>query len=75
MSSDIPRLFGEVALERKYVTISQVYEALTIQARAEVRGEPFQFLGEILAELGYMKETQVLEVLNEIHVEEGVPER
>ena len=72
---DAPRLFGEVALERKYVTISQLYEALTIQARADVRGEPFQFLGEILVELRYMKETQVLEVLNEIHVEEGVPER
>ena len=72
MPSDSPRLFGEVALERKYVTVSQLYEALTLQARAEVRNEPYQFLGEILSDLGYMKETEVLEILNEIHAEERV---
>ena len=71
MSSE-PRLFGEVALEKQFVTVSELYEALTMQARAEVRGEPYKFLGEILSDLGYMKETQVLEVLHEIHVEEGV---
>jgi len=67
-----PRLFGEVALERKIVTVAQLYEALTVQARAEVQGEPYKFLGETLADLGYVAEKQVLEVLNEIHAAEGV---
>ena len=65
-----PRLFGEVALDRGYVTVANLYEALTIQARLEVEQEPYRFLGEILSELGYMTEKQVLEVLNEIHKEE-----
>ena len=67
-----PRLFGEVALEKGCVTMAQVYEALTIQARAEARGEPYKFLGEILTELGHMTELEVLEVLHEIHATEEV---
>ena len=65
-----PRLFGEVALDRGYVTVANLYEALTIQARLEVEQEPYRFLGEILSERGYMTEKQVLEVLNELHKEE-----
>ena len=68
--SDQPRLFGEVALERGYVTVADLYEALTVQARLEADQEPYRFLGEILTELGYMTELQVLEVLNKLHNEE-----
>ena len=68
--SDQPRLFGEVALEKGYVTVADLYEALTVQARLEVEQEPYRFLGEILTELGYMTELQVLEVLNRLHKEE-----
>ncbi len=72
MSPEGPRLFGEAALENRFVTVPELYEALTVQARAEVRGQPYRFLGEILADLGYMTEIQVLEVLNEIHAAEEV---
>lgn len=68
--SDQPRLFGEVALERGYVTVADLYEALTVQARLEADQKPYRFLGEILTELGYMTELQVLEVLNKLHNEE-----
>ena len=68
--SEQPRLFGEVALEKGYVSVADLYEALTIQARLDAAQEPYRFLGEILSELGYMSEKQVLEVLNELHKEE-----
>lgn len=61
------KLFGEVAFEKGYVTTEALYEALTIQARAEATGKPYMFLGQILIELGQMTETQVLEVLSELH--------
>lgn len=67
------RLFGEVALEKQFVTFAQIYEALTMQAWAEAHAEPYRFLGEILTDLGFMTELQVLEVLNEIHATEEVP--
>ena len=68
--SEQPRLFGEVALEKGYVSVADLYEALTIQARLDAAQEPYRFLGEILSELGYLSEKQVLEVLNELHTEE-----
>ena len=68
--SDEPKLFGELALERGLVTVPQLYEALTLQARAEAKGDPYQFLGEILTSLGYLSDLQVLEILNALHCTE-----
>ena len=66
MSKRIP-LFGEAAFEMGYVNTAQLYEALTIQARQEVEGHPRRFLGEILVNLGYVTEKQVLDVLTRLH--------
>ena len=66
------KLFGEVAFEKGYVTTETLYEALTIQAKAEVTGQPYMFLGQILMELGRMSETQVLEVLSELHTADSL---
>ena len=64
------KLFGEVAFEKGYVTTEALYEALTIQAKAEVNDRPYRFLGQILMDLGEMTEAQVLEVLSELHTVE-----
>jgi rubrerythrin len=73
MPSEAPyKLFGEVALELGFVRVAQLYEALTIQARAEVSGDAYRFLGEILVDLGHMRDHQVLEVLNVLHATESV---
>ena len=66
------KLFGEVAVEKGYVTTEHLYEALTIQAKAEVTGRPYMFLGQILVELGRMTEVQVLEVLSVLHTAESL---
>ena len=58
------KFFGEIALENRYVTPEQLYEALTIQARAKVEGGQDKLLGQILLELGYMTEDQIREVLD-----------
>ncbi len=66
------KLFGEVAFEKGYVTTEALYEALTIQAKAEVNHRPYKFLGQILMDLGEMSESQVLEVLSELHSVESL---
>jgi len=58
------KFFGEIALERKYVTPDQLYEALTQQARAKVDGRGEKLLGQVLLELGYMTEDQIRQVLD-----------
>ncbi len=61
------KFFGEVALEKRYVTAEQLYEALTIQARDKVDGKPERLLGQILLELGHMNEDQIRQVLDVIY--------
>jgi hypothetical protein len=61
------KFFGEVALEKRFVTAEQLYEALTIQARDKVDGKPERLLGQILLELGHMDEDQIRQVLDVIY--------
>ena len=68
------KMFGEVAFEKAFITSEQLYEALAIQAKAVAAHKPYMFLGQILIELGYLSEKQVLEVLNELHQPESVRE-
>ena len=61
------KMFGEVAFEMGFVTTDQLYQALTIQAKAEAERKQYRFLGQILIDLGHMNEKQVLEVLKVLH--------
>jgi hypothetical protein len=61
------KFFGEIALEKKFVTPDQLYEALTQQARAKVEGKSEKLLGQILLELGYITEDQVRQVLDVLY--------
>ncbi len=63
----VQKLFGEVAFELGFVNTDQLYQALTIQAKAEAEKKPYRSLGQILIELGHMNDKQVLEVLNVLH--------
>ncbi|MBI4583382.1 MAG: hypothetical protein HY717_05095 [Planctomycetes bacterium] len=64
MPEDRYKFFGEVALEQRFVTEKQLYEALTIQAHDKALGKPERLLGQILLELNYMTDEQVAKVLN-----------
>ncbi len=61
------KLFGEVALEKRYVTAEQLYQALTVQARAKVEGRPEKLLGQVLLELGYLTEGQIRDILDVLY--------
>lgn len=61
------KLFGEVALEKRFVTAEQLYQALTVQARAKVEGKPEKLLGQVLLELGYLTEAQIRDILDVLY--------
>ena len=63
----VQKLFGEVAFELGFVNTDQLYQALTLQAKAEAEKKPYRSLGQILIELGHMNDKRVLEVLNVLH--------
>ena len=66
MSGEV-RMFGEVAFEMQCISTAHLYEALALPARDEARGEKHRFLGQILIDLGFMTDHQVLEVLRVLH--------
>jgi hypothetical protein len=55
--------FGVTAVEKGFVSSEQVIEALAIQARENVEERRNRPIGEILVELGYIKNAEVLKVL------------
>ncbi|MGQ9591317.1 MAG: hypothetical protein ACUVYA_13610 [Planctomycetota bacterium] len=65
--NDRYKLFGEVALEKRFVTAEQLYQALTLQARAKVEGKPEKLLGQVLLELGYLTEAQIRDILDVLY--------
>jgi hypothetical protein len=65
--SDRYKFFGEIALEKRFVSADQLYEGLTLQARNRVEGVIEKQLGQILLELGYMDEEQIREVLDVLY--------
>ncbi len=67
MTEDRYKLFGEVALEERFVTSDQLLEALTIQAKDKAEARPERLLGQILLELGYMTEVQITNVLDVLY--------
>jgi hypothetical protein len=61
---DEKRLFGELAIQKGFVTIAQVKQALEVQREMRKCGEGHKLIGVLLVELGYMTPVQVMEVLD-----------
>ena len=61
------KFFGEIALEKRFVTPEHLYEALTNQARSKVEGRGEKLLGQVLLELGYIREDQIRQVLDVLY--------
>ena len=62
--NDRYKFFGEIALEKKFVTSEQLYSALTQQARIKVETGEEKLLGQILLEQGHMTADQINEILD-----------
>jgi len=57
--------FGNLAIEKGFITVEQLIEAFKNQVKGEIRGK-FQLIGEILLDLKYMTPDQFDEVLGEL---------
>jgi hypothetical protein len=58
------RWFGHVAVDRGFVTLEELVNALNIQAMDKVEKKKHRRIGEILLEKGHMTTLQVNEVLS-----------
>jgi len=55
--------FGVIAVEKGFITLEQLVEAMTIQILEETEGEKHRLIGQILLSLGYLTSPQIDEVM------------
>jgi hypothetical protein len=55
--------FGVIAVEKRFITKEQLFEALKIQVEEDLSGKPHTLIGIILIRLGYLTHDQADEIL------------
>lgn len=69
MSSEhLEKRFGIIAVEKGFVTPSQVLEAMEIQVKENMEKQIHRSLGEIMVEKGYLNPSQVNEILASLNL-------
>ncbi len=59
----LDKRFGDIAVEKGYITLEQLIEALSTQATENVSKKEHHLIGAILRQKGYMGLTQIDDVL------------
>jgi len=60
--------FGMVAVEKGFVTAEQVVEAIEIQVEENMAQKKHRFIGTVLVDQGYMRHSQIQEVLTSMDI-------
>jgi hypothetical protein len=63
--------FGTVAVEKGFVTSEQVVEAIEIQVEENMAQKKHRFIGTVLVDQGYMRHSQIQEVLASMDIPDG----
>jgi hypothetical protein len=58
--------FGVIAVEKRFITKEQLFEALRVQVEEDLSGKSHTLIGIILIRLGYLSPEQADEVLSVI---------
>ena len=60
------KLFGEICVERGFVTSQDVGKALAVQAGLRKDGKPHKLIGIIMHEMGMLDNSQLIAVIKEM---------
>ena len=63
--------FGMMAVEKGFVTPEQIFEAIEIQVKENMEQKKHRFIGTVLVEQGYMRHSQIQEVLKSMGIPKG----
>ena len=59
----IEKRFGTIAVEKGFITIDQLMDALDVQVREDLSGKKHRLIGKILYDLGFLTIDQIERVL------------
>ena len=60
---ELEKRFGTIAVEKGFITLQQLMDALEIQVRENLAGAKHRLIGDILFDVGFLTEPQIEEVL------------
>ena len=60
--------FGMMAVEKGFVTPEQIFEAIEMQVKENLEQKKHRFIGTVLVEQGYMRHSQIQEVLKAMDI-------
>jgi hypothetical protein len=63
MATEKVKRFGVIALEKQFIALEQLVEAMPLQIREETEGRKYRPIGQILFSLGYSTSPQIDEVM------------
>jgi hypothetical protein len=67
LSKQLSPRFGDIAIDKGFVTEKQINEALAEQAEDDFSNEPHRFVGSILFEHGWLTKKQIDIILYELY--------
>ena len=59
----LDKRFGAVAIDKGFISLNQLFEAMKIQISEDAEGTAHRLIGQILWEKGYISSEQINEVL------------
>ena len=67
----LEKRFGSTAVEKGYITLQELMDALEIQVREDLAGAKHRLIGRILFDLGSLTQPQIEEVLKSMSSSNG----
>jgi hypothetical protein len=64
----LDKRFGAVAIDKGFISLEQLFEAMKIQISENTEGVEHRLIGQILWEKGYMSSEQINEVLKSMGI-------
>jgi hypothetical protein len=64
----LDKRFGTIAIEKGFISLDQLLEALKIQVTEDLQGMPRRLIGQILLEKDLITTTQINEVLKSMGI-------
>ena len=64
----LEKRFGTIAIEKGFVELEHLFEAMDIQIRENLEGVEHRLIGQILWEKGYMTTEQIDEVVKSMGI-------
>jgi hypothetical protein len=64
----LDKRFGAVAIDKGFISLEQLFEAMKIQISENTKGIEHRLIGQILWEKGYISSQQIEEVLKSMGI-------